>query len=251
MAEGEPAAAAHELRGAIKGWRDVGSPYEIARARALLSSALRAAGNDDDADLELRAAIDGFQRLGARVDLEAAEREARDIEDRRSGPQSAHKTFMFTDIVGSTNLAEALGDQAWERLLRWHDDMLKGLVAAGHGEIVNSTGDGFFAAFDDARAAVDTAISIQRALVGHRDATGFALSVRIGLHTADANRRGADYSGKGVHVAARVGALASGGEILASAGTLAESGDPPTTDARTAPIRGVTDPVDLAAVVWR
>ena len=191
-----------------------------------------------------------FQRLGARVDLEAAERESRDIEDRRSGPQTTRKTFMFTDIVGSTNLAEALGDQAWERLLRWHDDVLRGLVASGEGEIVNSTGDGFFAAFDSARSGIDCAISIQRALVEHRDATGFALSVRIGLHTAEANRRGTDYSGKGVHVAARVGALAGGGEILASAETVAEAGSPPTIDARSAAIRGVSEPVDLAAVVW-
>ncbi len=96
---------------------------------------------------------------------------------------SVRKTFMFTDIVGSTNLAEALGDQAWERLLRWHDDMLRKLVASGGGEIVNSTGDGFFVAFDSARSGVDCARSIQRALVDHRDSSGFALSVRIGLHT--------------------------------------------------------------------
>ena len=51
-------------------------------------------------------------------------------------------------------------------------------------------------------------------------------------------------------MAARVGAMATGGEILASAETLAEAGDPPTTDARAAAIRGVTEPVDLAAVTW-
>ena len=120
--------------------------------------------DEDDADLELRAALDEFRRLGARIDVEAAERELRDAEDRRSGPATARKTFMFTDIVGSTNLAEALGDQAWERLLRWHDDTLRSLVARGGGEIVNSTGDGFFAAFESARSGVDCAISIQRAL---------------------------------------------------------------------------------------
>jgi class 3 adenylate cyclase len=250
LAEGDAAGAAHELRGAVKGWREVGSPYEVARSRALLAHALRITGNDDDADLELRSASEAFQRLGARVDLEAAERDARDAEDRRSGPQTTRKTFMFTDIVGSTNLAEALGDQAWERLLRWHDDVLRGLVVGGGGEIVNSTGDGFFAAFESARAGIDSAISIQRALIEHRDTTGFALSVRIGLHTADANRRGADYSGKAVHVAARVGALAQGGEILATSETLAEAGDPPSSDARAAQVRGVSEPVDLAAVVW-
>ena len=250
LAEGDAAGAARELRAAIKGWREVGAPYEVARARAILSRALRAVQNDDEADLELRAALDEFRRLGARLDVETAERELRDAEDRRSGPLTARKTFMFTDIVGSTNLAEVLGDQAWEQVLRWHDDMLRKLVASGGGEIVNSTGDGFFVAFESARPGVECAISIQRALLEHRASAGFALPVRIGLHTAEANRRGTDYSGKGVHVAARVAALAAGGEILATAETLAEAGDVPATDARTTPIRGVSAPVSLSAITW-
>lgn len=235
---------------AIKGWREVGAPYEVARVRAVLSRALRAVQNDDNADLELQAALDDFRRLGARIDVGAAERELRDSEDRRSGPQTARKTFMFTDIVGSTNLAEALGDQAWERLLRWHDDTLRRLVGDGGGEIVNSTGDGFFAAFDTSRSGVDCAISIQRALRDHRANTGFALSVRVGLHTADANRRGSDYSGKGVHVAARVAALARGEEILASVATIAEAGDIPVSEERIVPIKGVAEPVSLASITW-
>jgi class 3 adenylate cyclase len=250
VAEGDAPGAVRELRAAIKRWREVGAPYEVARARAVLSRALRALENDDDAELESRAALDAFRQLGARIEVEAAEREQREAEDRRSGPVTARKTFMFTDIVGSTNLAEALGDLAWERLLRWHDDMLRSLVANGGGEIVNSTGDGFFAVFDAARPGVDCAISIQRALLDHRAATGFALSVRIGLHTAEANKRGSDYSGKGVHVTARVAALAQGGEILATAETLAEAGDVPASDARSAPVKGVAAPVSLAAVAW-
>ena len=250
VAEGDFPAATRELRGAIKGWREVGAPYEVARARAVLSRALRAVGNEDDAELELRAALDEFRRLGARVDVEGAERELREAEDRRTGPLSATKTFMFTDIVGSTNLAEMLGDKAWERLLRWHDDMLRKLVASGGGEVVNSTGDGFFVAFDSARSGIDCAVSIQRALVDHRDSTGFALSVRIGLHTAEANRRGTDYSGTAVHVAARVAALAGGGEILATAETLSAAGTVQTSGARSASVKGVTAPVDVAEVAW-
>jgi class 3 adenylate cyclase len=250
VAEHDPQAATRELRAAIKGWREVGAPYEVARARVVLARALRSLEDEDDADLELSAALDEFRRLGARIDLEAVERELRDVEDRRSGPQTTRKTFMFTDVVGSTNLAEALGDQAWERLLRWHDDVLRGLVASGGGEIVNSTGDGFFVAFESARSGVDCAISIQRALLEHRASTGFALSVRIGLHTAEANRRGTDYSGKGVHVAARVAALAAGGEILATAETLAEAGDVASSDARTTPVKGVSAPVSLATIAW-
>jgi class 3 adenylate cyclase len=139
---------------------------------------------------------------------------------------------------------------AWERLLRWHDEVLRGLVAGGGGEIVNSTGDGFFAAFESARHAVACAISIQRALADHRTGTGFAPPVRIGLHTAEGTRRGTDYSGKGVHVAARVAALAEGGEILATAETLAEVGEVPTSGARSAPVKGVSAPVSLAAIDW-
>lgn len=131
VAEGDWSGAARELRTAIKGWREVGAPYEVARAQVVLSRALRGVQDEDGADLELQAAIDEFRRLGARVDLEAAEREIRASEDRRTGPLTIRKTFMFTDIVGSTRLAEALGDQAWERLLRWHDDMLRNLVASG------------------------------------------------------------------------------------------------------------------------
>ncbi len=162
LAEGDAAGAARELRVGIARWRDVGAPYEIARARAVLARALRVLDDDDDADLELRAALDEFNRLGARVDVDVAEREIRDATDRRSGPQTARKTFMFTDIVGSTSLAEAIGDERWERLLRRHDEQLRGLIEGGGGQIVNSTGDGFFAAFESARAAVETAIAIQR-----------------------------------------------------------------------------------------
>jgi class 3 adenylate cyclase len=251
LAEGDPAGAAHELRAAGKGWRGVGAPYEVARSRVLLSQALRALDDEDDADLELRAALDEFRRLGARVDIEAVEGVLQDDEDRRTGPATARMTFMFTDIVGSTNLAELLGDQSWERLLRWHDDALRGIVSSGGGEIVNSTGDGFFVAFPSARAAIDCAIAIQRALEEHRASTGFALSVRIGVHTADANMRGSDYSGKGVHVAARVGALAQGGEILGTAETIGEAGRIPVGVSRSVKVKGVTAPIDVIDILWR
>ena len=93
-------------------------------------------------------------------------------------------------------------------------------------------------------------MAIQGALREHRVKSGFVPPVRIGLHTGDANQRGDDFSGKGVHVAARVAALAGGDEIVASAATLAEAGDVPTRDARTVTVKGVTEPVDIADVVW-
>jgi class 3 adenylate cyclase len=250
LAEGDPAAAAQELRNAIREWREAVVPYEVARTRAVLSKAVRALGDEDSADLELQAARTEFERLGAKPDAALAERELRVAADRRSAPTQIRRTFMFTDIVGSTRLAEALGDDSWERILRWHDDKIRELARKSGGEVVNSTGDGFFVAFESAASAIECARSIQQTLTDHRDESGFALTVRIGLHTAEANRRGDDYSGMGVHVAARVTALAEAGQILATSDTLAEAGDARTVDPREAEVKGVTAPVAVASVVW-
>ncbi len=250
LAEGDASGAARVLRNALRLWREVGSPYEVARARSLLAMALRALDDDDAADLELRTARDEFERLGARLDVAAADAAIQAAAQRRASPTQLHRTFMFTDIEGSTNLAELLGNEAWERLLAWHDDALRTLVVKSGGEVVNSTGDGFFVAFELARRAIDCAIAIQQALADHRRTTGFAPPVRIGLHSADANRRGADYSGMGVHLAARVAALAGGGEIVATAETLAEAGTVATTAPREATLKGVSAPVGVASVEW-
>jgi class 3 adenylate cyclase len=250
MAENDQRASSRELQAALRLWREVGSAYEIARTRAALSRALRASGDEDDADLELRAAREEFERLGAKPDLAAVEAELRELEERRASRVQVRMTFLFTDIVGSTKLAEALGNQAWERLLRWHDEMLRAEVARQGGRIVHSTGDGFFAAFDTARQAIRSAIAIQRALTSHAETSGFAPPVRIGLHAADATQRGDDFSGLGVHVAARIAALASGGQILASADALDEAGDLAAIDDREVEVRGVSAPVRVASISW-
>jgi class 3 adenylate cyclase len=249
-AEGDIAEAARELRTAIRHWREVAAPYEVARCCSLLASVLRAMHDDEAADLELQAARDEFTRLGARLDAAAAEKALHAAAERRAAPIQSRKTFMFTDIAGSTNLAELLGNESWEHLLQWHDDALRALFARNNGEVVNSTGDGFFVAFDSAQQGIECAIAIQRALADHRRTSGFALSVRIGLHAAEANRRGESYSGMGVHVAARVAALAGGGEIIATADTLAEASEVAVADTREASLKGVSIPVTVASVAW-
>ena len=253
IAEGDPAAGAKELRVGIRSWQEVGAPYEVARARADLATALRALDDSEGAALELRAALDELRRLGAPMDAAAVERQLAEAEDRSRAPEQVRRVFMFTDIVGSTTLAEALGDAAWERLLRMHDDTLRRQIGAGGGEVVNSTGDGFFVAFPTARKAIDCAIAIQRALRDHQELVGFVPPVRIGLHVAEANRRGKDYSGIGVHVAARVGALAGSGEILATVETLreaAETGVAAIAGSREVSVKGVTAPIEVAPVAW-
>jgi class 3 adenylate cyclase len=250
LAEGDVVGAVRELRTAIRSWREVGAPYEVARARSHLSMALRALGDPDDAALELQAARDEFERLGAVPDLRAAESQLRELEERASRPGQRRMTFMFTDIEGSTSLAEALGNEAWERILQWHDDTLRGLVARHGGRVVKPTGDGFFVAFDDAARAIACAVAIQRALDDHRRSSGFAPSVRIGLHTADATQRGSDYSGVGVHVASRVAALGRGGEIHASSDTLVEAPETTAGWPREVAVKGVSTPLSVASVDW-
>ena len=251
LAEGDAAGALVELRQSLARWRDVGAVYALASVRLVLAAALRAIGDEDDAELELRAARDELARLGAKPDVDVADRELRLLAERRGASGEVHRTFLFTDIVGSTSLAEALGNDAWERLLRWHDETLRGLFARHGGTLVNSTGDGFFVAFESAASAVAAAIAIQRALAEHGTSAGFAPSVRIGLHAADATRRGDDYSGVGVHAASRLMDLAKGAEIVASADALAEAGSVPTSDPEEVSVKGVSKPMRIARIEWR
>jgi class 3 adenylate cyclase len=161
------------------------------------------------------------------------------------------KTFMFTDIEKSTNLAEALGDEAWSELLRWHDETLRSLFAAHKGEEVVATGDGFFVGFDSPDAAVTCAVSIQRRLADHRKQHGFAPQVRIGLHASGAAQVGKTFHGKGVHEAARIASLAVGGEILASKATVGSGAAYPVSEPRTVTLKGISEPIDVVSVEWR
>jgi class 3 adenylate cyclase/DNA-binding SARP family transcriptional activator len=170
---------------------------------------------------------------------------------REPRPKREHKTFMFTDIVGSTTLLEAVGDTAWDHLLRWHDQTLRSLFAAHGGIEINRIGDGFFVAFDRADAAVRCAVEVQRALARHRVEHGFAPGVRIGLHEAEATREGSDYQGRGVHEAARIAGTAQGDEILVSAPVAAQADSWTLTEPRSVSLKGLSQPVDVFTVDWR
>ncbi len=122
----------------------------------------------------------------------------------------------------------------------------------GHkGEEIKQIGDGFFVAFDDASSAVASAVAIQRRLVEHRKEHGFAPQVRIGLHSAAALDREGDYGGRGVHEAARIGALAKGGEILASVGTIEGLGLELEDAPRGVELKGIVEPVQVCTIRWR
>lgn len=172
------------------------------------------------------------------------------LSERAAPSRRVAKTFMFTDIVKSTNLVEALGDEAWEALLRWHDETLRALFASHKGEEVVATGDGFFVGFDSPDAALACAVAIQRGLAEHRRAHGFAPQVRVGVHASDATQVGTNFRGKGVHEAARIAALAEGGEILASAGTV-DATRHAISEPRTVTLKGISEPVEVVSVEWR
>lgn len=252
LARGEAEEAVASFRAGARLWREVEAPYEAALARMLAGEAYRAAGDEESAVLELESARSAFERLGAVLDL----RRAHDLlgdDGRPAGrPERAERTFMFTDVVGSTTLAEALGDESWQSLLRWHDQTLRSLFAAHGGEEVKHTGDGFFVAFDDAAAAVECAVAIQRGLAGHRHEQGFSPQVRIGVHAAPADRVGGDYRGKGIHEAARIGAVAGPDEVVASRETAeAARARFPVSEPRAVELKGINRPVEVVTIAWR
>jgi class 3 adenylate cyclase len=168
----------------------------------------------------------------------------------KAAPTRVQKTFMFTDIVRSTNLVEALGDEAWQALLRWHDETLRSQFATHRGEEVVATGDGFFVAFESPDQALACAVAIQRQLGDHRKTAGFAPQVRIGVHAAGATQVGRNFTGKGVHEASRIAGLAEGGQIVASRETAA-GGRFPVSEPRMVDVRGIAEPIEVVTVDWR
>jgi class 3 adenylate cyclase len=257
LATGDHAAARQSLRAAARMWQQLEAPYETARARTWLASAYRAEGDNETATLELEAARVTFERLGADLDVARVMRlladNARSL-PAGSEPASAEtRTFMFTDIVRSTQLVEAIGDEAWADLVRWHDQTLRACFASHGGEEVDHAGDGFFVAFAAPEPALACSVAIQQMLVEHRRRQGFAPQVRIGLHTSAAQRDGRSYRGRGVHIAARIAAAADAGEILASRSTVAANAS--TAVAVSAPrvvaLKGVAETLEIVSVSWR
>ena len=248
--EGDAAAAIAELRKAVHEWSEADLPFETGQARRYLAMAHRAGGDEASAALELRAAHATFERLGATLEATRCTEMIEAVAP-RTGLRVA-RTFMFTDIVGSTNLLETIGDEAWEDVVRWHDDALRSAIESHGGDVVHTTGDGFFATFSDVTTAASSAVAIQRLLADHRRMHGFAPQVRIGLHAAEATVIADDYAGLGVHQAARVGALAEAGEIVVTCETLeGTSIGYPVSEERAVALKGIARPVRVASIEWR
>ena len=131
-------------------------------------------------------------------------------------------TVVFSDIESSTELAVAMGDTDWFDLLGKHHRLVSAQVKAHQGRIVKNQGDGYMLCFRSARQALLACIGMQRDLERHGPSmmqaeTDTPLRVRMGAHTGEVMMQDdGDLFGKHVIVAARIGALATGGQILVS-----------------------------------
>jgi class 3 adenylate cyclase len=127
-----------------------------------------------------------------------------------SEPDRILATCLFTDIVGSTEAAQSLGDERWGNLLRNHNDVVRNQLILFRGREIKTTGDGFLASFDGPARAVRCACAI-RDEVSH-----LGIEIRSGLHTGECVIIDDDISGIAVHIAARVMSKAMAGEVLCS-----------------------------------
>jgi predicted ATPase/class 3 adenylate cyclase len=135
-----------------------------------------------------------------------------------TGLPSGAVTFLFSDIEGSTRLVKALRER-YPQVLAEHRRLVRAAIAGQGGHEVDTQGDAFFAAFAGAKQAVLCALEVQRALADHEWPGGTPVRVRIGIHTGHAVPAEGAYTGLAVHRAARICAVARGGQVLVSQAT--------------------------------
>jgi class 3 adenylate cyclase len=125
-------------------------------------------------------------------------------------------TLVFSDIEGSTEMMEKLGEHGWMELLRDHNAIVRSLAQSHDGTVVKSQGDGFMLAFPSAHAALRCAIEVEQAFAARPSDAAAALRVRMGAHSGFVIAEAEDFYGRNVVLAARIADRAAGGEILVS-----------------------------------
>lgn len=142
--------------------------------------------------------------------LDEIERFLAGVRDDEAELERVLATVLFTDIVGSTERAAALGDQRWHEVLEAHDAKIRSLLGRFRGREVNATGDGFLATFDGPIRAVRCAVAATQAV------KDLGFEIRAGLHTGEVELSDDGVRGIAVHIGARVAALAGASEVLTS-----------------------------------
>jgi adenylate cyclase len=169
-----------------------------------------------------------------------------------AGPDGS-VAILFSDIEGSTELNERLGDKERVRLLVRHDAAVRSAITRHDGHVVKTQGDGFMAAFGSPELAVRSAIAIQQAFERGRRKGRATVLIRIGIHHGDVVHRDNDIFGRNVALAARVAALADGGEILVSeavADAVEQCEDLVLTDPRGVELKGLAGDHLVSTVDW-
>ncbi len=163
--------------------------------------------------------------------------------------------ILFTDLVGSTEVLDRLGDDAAEELRRTHFSLLRGAVADAEGTEVKSLGDGLMVTLASPVQALSCAVAMQRAIAEHNRAEpGQALQVRVGIHAGDPVRHEDDVHGTAVVVAKRLCDQAEGGQILASdlvVGLVGKRGGFRFRSAGRLKLKGLSEPTPAVTVEWR
>lgn len=157
-------------------------------------------------------------------------------------------TLLVTDIEGSTEMTEGLGDIRWMRVLSKHNDQVRQCVHDHGGIELKQQGDGFLLAFPSARKALLCAVSLQKSF--HEE----DLPVRMGLHTGEVIREGDDLYGRNVILASRIAGTARGGEILVSSLTKEltdSSGDLDFSDNREVELKGLNGTFQVWSLDWK
>lgn len=164
-------------------------------------------------------------------------------------------TILFTDLVGSTELTDRLGDTAAEDIRRAHFGLLREAVQSHGGEEVKNLGDGLMVVFASAVDAVACATDMQRSVDRHnrRPSTTHHLGVRIGLHLGEPIKEQDDYFGGAVNTAKRLCDAADGGQVLCSdlvRGLARSRGEIEFRRLDTIELKGISEPVEPYEVVW-
>lgn len=187
--------------------------------------------------------------LGGSVDAELGRMVARNGES-----DGGFRTILFTDLAGSTDLNQRLGDDGSMRVLRAHDTIVRREIEARRGQVIKHTGDGFMVAFADASSAIQAAIAIQKALSAQNQRMPEApIRVRIGINAGEPVDDGSDLFGAAVQLARRVCDAAQAERIFAAnvVRELCLGKSFAFQDLGEIPLKGFAEPVRIHEIPWR
>jgi class 3 adenylate cyclase len=230
------------------------------KALALLSDSLDVAQRlgmkralEDSLSLKLKIQGVNLSDIGTSIDTVAREALAEQPDLKPHAAPDGTVTIMFSDIEGSTAMADRLGDARFMDVLREHNAIIREQVKVHGGFEVKSEGDGFMVAFQSAGKALACAAATQKALATRNDTAEEPVRVRMGLHAGEVIKEGEDFFGRNVIMAARVASQANGGEILTSGvvKALLSGSNVAWGDSRKVELKGLSGEHEIWAVEWQ